>query len=326
MAAPTSPSTVPPASRARSKPSPPKLPLSPQRVLGAVLPLLAVIGIVVAWGLTAPQRMAEWGAVRTVVFSIPFALALALVAIFHRALRGRDHVRRNWVKSNPDDPHCKNLLIVYSLSQKAIYLPTIVTSVVVGALLVLKERWGLLADVDPKLLGGIWLGIFFVNFLVEEYDVDLRSLIIATVILAGAFMWVALMDWFPEFFRFFRRFGIQMDAASYFLIAAVFVIAILYSVFRGAFHYAEITPNYINIQTGLTETGEQLSREQFSTRIEAEDLIERLFGFGRLVVTFRDTRRPPMIFLIHGIGRKAAQLEGIRGTYLVDQQDPTHGA
>jgi len=326
VAAPTNPSAAPPASPAPAKSPLPKAPPSLRRVLQTVLPLLAVVGIVAAWACVAPRRMGEWGVVRTVVFSIPFVLALAVVAIFHRALRNRDHTRRNWVKNNPDDPTCRNLLIVYSLSQKAIYLPTIATSVVMGVLMVLKERWTLLPGLDPKLLGGIWLGIFFVNFLVEEYDVDLRSLIITTVVVAGAFMWVAVMDWFPEFFRFFRRFGIQMDSASYFLIAVVFVIAILYSVFRGAFHYAEITPNYINIQTGLTETGEQLSREQYSTRIEAEDLLERLLGFGRLVVMFRDTRRPPMIFLIHGVGRKAAQLEGIRGTYLVDQQDPTRGA
>ena len=106
----------------------------------------------------------------------------------------------------------------------------------------------------------------------------------------------------------------------------IFIIAILYSILKGSFQYAEITPNYINIQTGLAETGEQLSREQFSTKIDAEDLIERLFGFGRLIVTFRDTRRPPMVFLIHNVGKKSAQLEGIRGTYLVDQQDPTRGA
>jgi hypothetical protein len=188
-----------------------------------------------------------------------------------------------------------------------------------------KERWGLLPDLAPALLGGVWLGVFFLNFLIEEYDIDLRALIIAVFVVAASFMWMSVMDWLPDFFRFFRRFGIQMDSTSYLLIASIFLFAVLYSVFKGTFQYVEITPNYINIQMGLAETGEQLSREQYSTRIEAEDLIERLLGFGRLIITFRDTRRPPMMFLVHGVGRKSAQLEGIRGTYLVDQQDPTRG-
>ena len=317
---------------APSKPSAPaRLPSSAQPplwrgVARRAVPLVAAVAIVVVWAGAATEHMQAWGAVKTIVFSIPFLIALALVALFYRGLGTYERNRRHWVKNNPDDPTCKNLLIVYELSRKALYVPTIATSFVLSVLMVLKQNYGLLPDVDPKLLGGIWLGVFFLNFLVEEYDVDLRSLIITTVVVAATFMWAAVMDWIPQLFRFFHRFGIQIDAAGYLLIALIFVAAIAYSVFKGTFQYAEITPNYINIQMGLAETGEQLSREQYSTRIEAEDLVERLLGFGRLIVTFRDTRRPPMVFLIHGVGRKSAQLEGIRGTYLVDQQDPIHGS
>ncbi|HRR79321.1 MAG TPA: hypothetical protein P5532_13050 [Planctomycetota bacterium] len=322
----------PPASQASPAAGQPARPAGPfravlrQRLFETVLPLLALVCVVGGWASVAPGRMGQWGAVKTVIFSIPFVLALVLVGIFAHALGAWRRIRRDWVRNNPDDPTCKNLLMVYDLSRKALYFPTIVTSVVMSVLMFLKQRWGLLGDVEPTLLGGIWLGVFFVNFLVEEYDIDLRALIITVVVLAGAFMWVAVMNWIPEFFRFFERFGIAIDAAGYALIASVFILAILYSVFKGTFHYVEITPNYLNIQMGLAETGEQLSREQYSTRIEAEDLIERLLGFGRLIITFRDTRRAPMVFLVHGVGRKAAQLEGIRGTYLVDQQDPTRGA
>ncbi len=329
MAAPGKPPAGSPASAPAAEPPAPSLPAGArfrQRLFEIVLPLVALVCVVGGWVSVAPARMAEWGAVKTVIFSIPFVLALVLVGLFAHALGAWRRIRRDWVRNNPDDPNCKNLLLVYDLSRKALYMPTIATSLVMSALMLLKQRWGLLPDVEPTLLGGIWLGVFFVNFLVEEYDIDLRALIITVVVLAGAFMWVAVMNWIPEFFRFFGRFGIAIDAAGYALIALVFIIAILYSVFKGTFHYVEITPNYINIQMGLAETGEQLSREQYSTRIEAEDLIERLLGFGRLIITFRDTRRAPMVFLVHGVGRKAAQLEGIRGTYLVDQQDPTRGA
>ena len=330
MAAPRNPPAVPsapPAALAPAKPAAPRRPIPWRRIFQIVLPLLAAGGVVAGWASVAVPRLrgGDWNVVKTIVFSIPFVIALVLVALFYRALRTYDRIRANWVKNNPDDPTCKHILIVYALSQKALYIPTITTSLVMSVLMGLKEYWNLMPGLDPKVLGGIWLGVFFLNFLVEEYDVDLRSIIIAVIAVAATFMWMAVMDWIPEFFRFFHRFGIRMDSTSYLLIAVIFILAILYSILKGSFQYAEITPNYINIQMGLAETGEQLSREQFSTRIEAEDLIERLFGFARLVVTFRDTRRSPMVFLIHDVGRKSAQLEGIRGTYLVDQQDPTRG-
>jgi len=322
VAAPDRPPATQPAPAASAGP---RLPVQHTRFFQTVLPLAAAVCVIAGWASVALPRMSDWGMVKTIIFSIPFVLGLVLAALFYRALGVHHRARRQWVKNNPDDPTCKNILIVYQLSQKALYVPTIATSLVVSALMMFKERWGLLPDLAPALLGGIWLGVFFLNFLIEEYDIDLRALIIAVFVVAATFMWMSVMDWLPDFFRFFRRFGIEMDSASYLLIASIFLFAVLYSIFKGTFQYVEITPNYINIQMGLAETGEQLSREQYSTRIEAEDLIERLLGFGRLIITFRDTRRPPMMFLIHGVGRKSAQLEGIRGTYLVDQQDPTRG-
>lgn len=339
MAAPTNPPAAPsvpsappaapppPAAPAPVRPAAPRRPIPWRRIGQILLPLVAVTVVVTAWaGVAVPRlRGREWDIIKTAIFSIPFVAALVLVLIFYRALRTYDRIRQKWVKSNPDDPTCKHILIVYDLSKKALYIPTITTSLVMSALMLLKDQWAPLARVDPKVLGGIWLAVFFLNFLVEEYEVDLRSLIIAAGVLAATFMWMAVMGWMKEFFEFFRQFGIQIDSTGYLLFAAIYIVAILYSMLKGSFQYVEITPNYMNIQTGLAETGEQLSREQFSTRIEAEDLIERLIGFARLVVTFSDTRRQPMVFLIHNVAKKSAQLEAIRGTYLVDQQDPTHG-
>lgn len=335
------PAPVPPApapSALASPPAPPapSAPPAPRasgshltwlRVLQIALLAAAAIGLVVAWALLGARRMGEWGPVKTVVFSIPFVLGLVLVVLFYRAVRSIDRIRKKWMESNPDDPTCRNLLVVYDLSRKALYIPTITTSLVMSVLMALREDpWKLFPGLDPKVLGGIWLAVFFLNFLVEEYDVDLRSLVLTVVVLAATFMWVAVMGWVTEFFHFFRRFGMELDSTAYLLIAVIFILAILYSILKGSFQYVQITPNYINIQMGLAETGEQLSREQFSTRIDAEDLIERLFGFGRLIITFRDTRRSPMTFLVHGVGSKAAQLEAIRATYLVDEQDPTRGS
>lgn len=316
---------APPAPPGPAKAPAPVRRVRPVRILQVALLVAVVAALILVWALVGGRRMRDWGAVKTVIFSIPFVLGLVVVALFYRAIRSRDRLRKAWIESNPDDPRCKNLLVVYDLSRKALYIPSITTSLVMSVLMCLKENWNLLPGLSPKLLGGIWLAVFFLNFLIEEYEVDLRSLVITVVVLAATFMWVAVMGWVSELGRFFSRFGIQMDSEGYLLIAAVFIVAILYSMLKGSYQYVQITPNYINIQMGLAETGEQLSREQFSTRINAEDLVERLFGFGRLVIMFRDTRRSPMEFLIHRVGQKAIQLEGIRGTYLVDEQDPTRG-
>ncbi|MBM4036270.1 MAG: hypothetical protein FJ291_31425 [Planctomycetes bacterium] len=146
-----------------------------RQVARRAVPLLAAAAIVAWWTIIVSARMRDWGPVKTAIFTIPFLLALVLVGLFYRALGTYERIRRHWVKNNPDDPACKNLLVVYELSRKALYIPTIVVSLAASALMVLKDRWGMLPGLDPKLLGGIWRGVFFLNFLVEEYDIDLRA-------------------------------------------------------------------------------------------------------------------------------------------------------
>ncbi|MCD6364588.1 MAG: hypothetical protein J7M14_01805, partial [Planctomycetes bacterium] len=108
-----------------------------------------------------------------------------------------------------------------------------------------------------------------------------------------------------------------------FVIGMIFLCAIVISWIKGLFYYVAITPNYMNIQVGPTETGEQIAREQYSTRIDTGDFLERLFGFGRIVITFRDQRRQPIMMLVSRIGKTAAKLESIRGKLAVDRYQPS---
>ena len=102
----------------------------------------------------------------------------------------------------------------------------------------------------------------------------------------------------------------------------MFMLAILIAWLRGLFYYVAITPNYMNIQVGPTETGEQIAREEYSTRIDTGDFLERLLGFGRIIITFSDQRRQPMMLLVGRIGKKAALLESIRGKLAFDRHQP----
>ena len=84
---------------------------------------------------------------------------------------------------------------------------------------------------------------------------------------------------------------------------------------RGLFFYVAFTPNYINIQKGPTESGQQIGREEISTMVDTEDLLERMLGFGRIMVTFRDARREDIRLLVWGIGKKSRTLESNNSKY-----------
>ena len=130
------------------------------------------------------------------------------------------------------------------------------------------------------------------------------------------------MGWVKPFVRFFGHLGVEIDATGYLVLAGIFAMAILISWIKGLFYYVTITPNYMNIQVGPTETGEQISREEYSTRIDTGDFLERLVGFGRIVITFSDQRRQPIMLLVSRIGKRAQTLESIRGKLAIDRYQP----
>ena len=134
-------------------------------------------------------------------------------------------------------------------------------------------------------------------------------------------LWLTFLDWLGPFLRSFRHLGLHINAVGYLVIGVVFLLAVAVSWVKGLFYYVAITPNYLNIQTGPTETGEQVSREDYNTRIDTGDFLERVLGFGRIVVNFHETRKQPLILLVGRIGKKARKLEAIRGILAVDRRD-----
>ena len=264
--------------------------------------------------------MNSWTSTQWLVFWIPFALlALAVLAclILRKTLRTRYAMARQLTK----DVGIDEWLILFDWSRKVLYTPTIVVSLVAGivsSVWALNEGW-------QQLVGGIWLGVFFLNFLVDEYEVNLTVLIMGVLVFVALLLWLIFLGWVASFFQSFKTLGIRIDAAGYFVFAAVFFLAIAISWIRGLFHYAAITPNYLSIQVGPTETAEQISREEFSTRIDTGDFLERLQGYGRLVVTFKNQNRLPLSLLVRRVGAISPKLESIRGKIAVDRMDAKPG-
>lgn len=248
-----------------------------------------------------------------IVLWIPLALVVVGVItwlLFRKTIR----TRMRMTKQLRDDQDIHEYLVTFNWTRKVLYIPTVLMSLVACTIMAIKGE-----GESTGALGGIWMAVFFVNFLVDEYEISIKVLIIIILGAVGLFLWLSLLDWVDEFLQLFNRLGSNIDWMGYLLLALIFTMAIAISWLRGLFYYVAITPNYMNIQIGPTETGEQISREDYSTRIDTGDFLERIFGFGRIIITFRDQRRQPIVMLVSRIGKVAKKLEAIRGKLAVDR-------
>ncbi len=261
-----------------------------------------------------------WTWQKIAIFAAPFLL-LVIAAIVWLFLRRTIRTRVHMEAQLRDDPDINEWLVVFSWSRKVLYMPTIIVALVAYVLMLLKEL-GPLSGLDATIVGGVWLAVFFLNFLVDEYEVSIKVLMILLLCFGVLTLWLLALGWLRPFLGLFTYLRVSISSTGYLVIAAIFLVAVAVAWIRGLFYYIAITPNYLNVQVGPTETGEQVSREEYSTRIDTTDFLERLFGFGRIVITFADQRRQPMLLLVGRIGKRAAALESIRGKLAVDRDQP----
>ena len=272
----------------------------------------------------------NWGWEHYAFFSIPFVLVGATVLVFvlfRRTLRTR--IRVGGLLKN--DPDINEWLIIFNWSRKVLYVPAILASLAGAAVMLLIDAGaipgdpgaaGTAANLFGKVVGGAWVAIFLLCFLVDEYEMSVKVLAILVLFVLLLVLWLHLLGWLSGFFRVLGRVSVSMSWMGFLFLALLFSIGVIASWIKGLFHYVAITPNYMNIQVGLTETGEQISREDYNTRVDTSDFLERILGFGRIVITFRDNRRLPIMMLVGRIGRKAETLESIRGKLAVDRHQP----
>ncbi len=260
-----------------------------------------------------------WETKRILVFALPFALLL-VGGVAWLFLRKTFRTRLRVSRALRDDPDINEWLVIFNWSRKVLYVPTIAASF--GCALAML----FIAPDDPqsgRIVGGVWLGVFILNFLVDEYEMSVKLLLLTTVVVLLGVLWLLFLDWLDDVFYFFGHLGVRIDAMGYLVIGLLFLMAVVVSWLHGLFYYVAITPNYLNIQVGPTETGEQIAREEYSTRVDTGDFLERLQGFGRIIITFADQRRQPLIFLVGGIAKKAAALESVRGKLAFDRLQPS---
>jgi len=217
-------------------------------------------------------------------------------------------------------------LIVFNWTRKVLYLPTIIASLFAAVLICVVEPeaagW-FDSKMDSEMvqmievIGGIWFAIIFLNFLVEEYDIRLMVIIMSLVSVGFLLLWLYLFGWVNSFFRLFTHLDVFISWKSYLLVGLIGMLTLFVSWVRGLFYFVVITPNFINIQEGLTETGTQIAKKDYNSSVDTSGLVERLLGFGKIKITFKGSDREPITLYVWKIGAKAKKLEEISAKTIV---------
>jgi len=203
------------------------------------------------------------------------AAGVAVGFLLRKTLRTRIRTE----KTIREDPDINDWLVTFGWTPKVLYAPTILASFAASVLMFLQEtEWGVFAGINPRVIGGIWFAIFFLNFLVEEYAISIKLLLIGIVTAGFVFLWLNLCGWVVGFLKIFRHLGFSISGTGYLLVTLIGLLTILISWLKGLFYYVAITPNYMNLQEGPTEAGEQIGREDYNSRIDTSDFLERLLG------------------------------------------------
>ena len=258
--------------------------------------------------------MADWPIEKLLVFAAPFVLIIIGILMFmlmRKTIRTRSRVDSKMKK----DPDISDYVIVFDWTRKVLYFPTILASIAAGILSICYA-----GNMDIQYtIGSCWLGVFFLNFLIDEYELTFKLIMLFVLISLLTGIWLLYLGWLDDFLNLFKTLKISMSPAGYFTIAGIFTLAIMIAWVKGLFYYVAISSNYLNLQVGPTETGEQVNHTDYTTRIDTGDFLERLLGFGRIIITFNDHRKPSISMLTWRIGTKAQKLESLRGKISVER-------
>ena len=266
------------------------------------------------------KKKSAWTSSKMIAIYIVIGLAICTTVAWF-LLRKTLRTRLRMKKIMTEDPDIDDFLIIFNWTSKILYFPTMIASIVATNLMYLQEAdlW-IFGSIDPKIVGGIWFVIFFLNFLVEEYDFTIKAMLISLLSIGFLFLWLNLVGWVSGFLNLFKHFALSISATGYLLVSLIGVLTILISWLKGLFYYITITPNYMNLQEGPTETGEQIGREDYNTRIDTSNFFSRLLGFGKIVITFKDKKRQPIALQVSSIKSKAQLLEKVRAKLVIDHK------
>ena len=277
--------------------------------------VLIIVLLLLAYLLLPKPFEIEWLSNKMIAIYIAIGIiggGVLACFLFRKPLRTRLRMQ----KSLREDPDINDWLVIFEWTPKILYVPTIIASFIAAAI-------SCFDSIPGAAIGGVWFAIFFLNFLIEEYNISIKILLITSVSAGFFLLWLHLLGWVWGFFGLFKHIAVSMNSTVYLLVGIIGLLAILFSWLKGLFYYLSITPNYMNIQEGPTESGEQIGREDYNSRIDTSDFLERIMGFGRIIITFKDRKREPIAVLVWRIQKKAQLLEKVRAKFAIDHLQQT---
>ena len=280
--------------------------------------LFVAIAAAVIWFFTrfVFPKMADVGWFSNKMIALYIAIGvIGSVLVASIVLRKPLRTRLKMQKAIKDDPDINEWLVIFDWTPKVLYAPAILASFVAALL-------SCIPCISPAAIGGAWFGVVLLNFLIEEYSISIKVLLMTLISLGFLLLWLHLLGWVMGFLGLFRHIAISVNATVYLLVGIIGMLAISLSWLKGLFYYVTITPNYMNIQEGPTESGEQIGREDYNTRVDTNDFLERLMGFGKIIITFKDKKRQPISVLVWKIQSKAQMLEKVRAKFAIDHLQP----
>jgi hypothetical protein len=263
------------------------------------------------------KEISMWTSNKMIAVYIAVGVVAAAVLAW-LTLRRTVRTRLSVNKTLREDPDINDWLVIFNWTSKILYAPTIVASFLAAVLMFLREAGWIFSGMNPGIIGGVWFAIVFLNLLVEEYDMTVKVLIIVVIGLGFFLLWLHLLDWVVPFLRLFRHLAVSISGSGFLLVAVIGLLIIFMSWLKGLFYYVTITPNYMNIQEGPTESGRHIGREDYNTVVDTSDFLERLMDFGRIVIIFKDMKTQPIVLLVWRIHKKAKLLERVRGKFAID--------
>ena len=108
----------------------------------------------------------SWFSNQMIALYIAAGVIVAVVVAW-LILRKTFRTRLRMEKAIREDPDINDWLIIYNWTPKVLYVPTIVVSFFAAVLLCIR-------CVPLAAVGGIWFAVFFLNFLIEEYNISIK--------------------------------------------------------------------------------------------------------------------------------------------------------
>ncbi len=211
-------------------------------------------------------------------------------------------------------------VVLWDRPRWILYIPVLGASLLFGLLMCLHSADLMPAAVTPQMLGGVWAVLVLLNVLVEQFHMSIKVFFLIVLTVVAMLLTLHLLGYADDAVRLLRHAAVPLPAKFYFMATALIALIIFIGWVHGLFHYMAITPNVADLQRGLTETGRQVKNADYDVDFDATDVVERwLFGFGRIIISFRDPNRPPLVFFVPRASVIDDRIRRVRSVTAIDR-------